>query len=84
MTKQRITRKEIDAYKREVLETSVLVRLEEAADILAVSPRTLRRRVEEGRIPSYNDNQTKKGIRFLASELQEYVREMRQEFDIEG
>jgi excisionase family DNA binding protein len=79
MTKVRITRQEIDAYKREVLETSVLVRLDEAAAILAVSTDTVRRRVEEGRLTPYNDNHTRKGIRFLASELQNYVREMRQE-----
>ena len=77
MTKVRITRQEIDAYKREVLEQSVLVRLDEAAAILAIHPRTLQRRVEEGRIQTYNDNHTKKGMRFLASELRVYVSEMK-------
>lgn len=79
MTKVRITRQEIEAYKREVLQSSVLVKLEEAAVVLAVHPRTVLRRVEEGRLIAYNDNQSHKGIRFLASELQSYVREMRQE-----
>ena len=76
---ERITRKEIDAYKREVLESSVLVRLDEASAILAVSSTTVMRRVDEGRLVPYNDNSTRKGVRFLASELQRYVREMRVE-----
>ena len=79
MTKVRITRAEIDAYKREILETSVLVRVDEAAAILAVSRQTVMRRVEEGRIVPYNDNPTSKGVRFLASELKRYVQEMRAE-----
>lgn len=77
MTKVRITRDEIEAYKREVLETTVLVRMEEAAVMLAVHPRTIRRMVEERRLEPYNDGQRRNGIRFLASELQKYVREMR-------
>ncbi len=78
MTKVRITRGEIEAYKREVLETSVLVRLDEAAAILAVSTSTVQRRVEEGKLTAYTDNSTRKGLRILASELQRYVREMKQ------
>jgi excisionase family DNA binding protein len=77
--KIRLTRHEIAAYKREILESSVLVRLDEAAEILAIDSRTLSRRIEEGRIAQYNDNRTRKGVRILASELQRYVREMRQE-----
>lgn len=78
MIKERITRVEIDAYKREILDQCVLVPLEEAATILAVSPRTLRRRVEEGLIPTYSDTPDRENTRFLASELREYVRRMRQ------
>jgi len=77
--KEKLTRADINAYKREILESSVLVRLEDAAEILAISPRTLARRVEDGRIAPYNDNPTRKGMRFLASELQRYVQSMRQE-----
>ena len=79
MVNVRITRQEIDSYKREVLEASVLVRLDEAAAIMAVSRSTVVRRVEEGRLTPYNDNGNRKGLRFLASELQRYVKEMRQE-----
>ena len=79
MVNVRITRDEIDTYKREVLESSVLVRLDEAAAIMAVSRSTIVRRVEEGRLTPYNDNGNRKGLRFLASELQRYVREMKQD-----
>ena len=77
MVNVRITRDEIDNYKREILESSVLVRLDEAAAILAVHKSTVVRRVEEGRLTPYNDNGNQKGVRFLAAELQRYVREMR-------
>jgi predicted ArsR family transcriptional regulator len=74
---ERITRKEIESYKREVLEQSVLVTLDDAAAILAVSPRTVRRRVEEGLLPTYSDTSDRENTRFLASELRDYVRRMR-------
>lgn len=77
MKYERISRAEIVAYKQQTLERTVLIRLEEAAEILAIHPRTLQRRVEEGRIVAYNDNRTSKGVRFLASELRRYVAEMR-------
>lgn len=78
MVNVRITRDEINAYKREVLESSVLVRLDEAAAIMAVSRSTVINRVNDGRLIPYNDNGNQKGLRFLASELQRYVRSMRQ------
>lgn len=77
MVRETITKREIDAYKREILEQSVLVKLEEAASILAVSKRTVIRRVEEGMITPYNDTTSSKSMRFLASELQSYVRDMK-------
>lgn len=76
MVKERITRQDIEAYKREVLEQSVLVRLDEAAAIMAVSRSTLIRRVEEGALTPYNDTGERGRMRFLASELKRYVREM--------
>ena len=76
-----ITRKEIEEYKQKVLEQTVLVRLEDAACMLAVSPKTMLRRVEEHKIPSYTDNSTCKNIRFLASELKQYVKEMRRKYN---
>ena len=77
MTKVRITMEEIDVYKREILETTVLVSKDAAAVMLAVHPRTIERMVEEKRLTPYNDGQRRNGLRFLASDLQSYVREMR-------
>lgn len=77
MVRERITRQEIDAYKREILDQTVLVTLDDAAAVLAVSTRTLRRRVEEGLIPTYSDTPDRGNTRFLASELRDYVRSMR-------
>lgn len=74
---ERITRREIEGYKREILEQSVLVTLDDAAAILAVSPRTVRRRVEEGLLSTYSDTSDRENTRFLASELRDYVRRMR-------
>lgn len=74
---ERITRRDIDQYKREILDQTVLVRLDEAAAIMAVSRSTIIRRVEEGKLNPYNDNHTRKGMRFLASELREYIRQMK-------
>lgn len=78
MHKERITRVEIETYKREILEQSVLITLDDAAAVLAISPRTLKRRVEEGLICTYSDTRDRENTRFLASELREYVRRMRQ------
>lgn len=74
---ERITRRDIESYKREVLEQSVLVTLDDAAAILAVSTRTVRRRVEEGLLSTYSDTSDRENTRFLASELRDYVRRMR-------
>lgn len=83
---ERITRRDIDAYKREILEQTVLVRLDETAEILAVSVSTVIRRAEEGVLIPYNDGQNKgnnKGLRFLASDLRDYVRQMKAQHAVE-
>ena len=77
---ERITRKDLDQYKQQILDQTVLVRLDEAAAILAVSPDTVRRRVDAGKLTPYNDDSGRsnsKGLRFLASELREYVTSMK-------
>ena len=74
---ERITRAEVDQYKREILEQSVLIDINAAAQILSVSTRTIRRRVEEGMIATYSDTKDRENTRFLASELRNYVKRMR-------
>lgn len=75
--KERITRREIDAYKREILDQCVMVTTEDAAAMLAVAPRTIARYVEQGRLTAYNNNSSSKGVRILAADLLEYVRSIR-------
>jgi excisionase family DNA binding protein len=81
--KERITRREIDIYKQQILDKTVLVGSNEAAAILSIHPRTLKRRVDEGRIKAYNDNGTNRNLRFLASDLRDYVRGMRVDISAE-
>ncbi len=77
MGNEQITMADIEAYKREILEQTVLVGIDEAAAIMAVSSRTIRRRVDEGMLSTYSDTPDRSNIRFLASELRTYVRRMR-------
>lgn len=77
MVELSITRQEIDSYKREFLEKTVLLTLDDAAQVLSVSAKTLRRRVNEGLIATYSDTAERENTRFLASELREYVRRMK-------
>ncbi|HAM41694.1 MAG TPA: hypothetical protein DCP69_10250 [Candidatus Omnitrophica bacterium] len=79
MDRERITRQDIELYKREILDATVMVGLRETARILGCHPRTVQRRADEGDLtPYYMGRGTKKHVRFLASELQQFVREMRQ------
>ena len=84
MTKVAITRVEIDSFKREILESCTLLRLKDAAKVLAVHPTTVLRRIEEGKIAAYGDNRSRQHLRILASDLRDYVREMRLEMKENG
>jgi len=85
--KERITRAEVAAYKREILDKTVLVTPETAAEILSVSPRTVRRYLQEGILPAYHPRRSEtrhqrglpRGTRILASDLREFVRSIRLE-----
>ena len=78
MTEIRLTRTEVEAYKRELLEGSVLVTVETAATVLAVHPRTVYRMIEEERLTPYRRSRSDvKGTRILASELKTFVASMR-------
>jgi hypothetical protein len=80
-----ITVHDVDAYKREILATTVLVKIEVAASILSCSEDTVIRRIKDGRITAYNESariengelKVSQGTRILASELQDYVRSIR-------
>lgn len=70
-----ITNNDVERYKREILESSTLVRPEEATQILACSPRTLHGLVQSGQLSGYRHGQGRtSGMRYLAAELQSYVR----------
>ena len=80
MIKERITRKDIDSFKREVLECSVLVTIDDAARILSCSTRTVRNLVSEGALIAHNRHgcsRPNRGTRILAAELKEYVKSIR-------
>lgn len=77
MRPERITRGEIEMFKREVLEQSVLVTPRDAASILACSPRTVYSLVQEGKLSAHNGSRRSKGLRILAASLKEYVRNIK-------
>lgn len=72
-----ITRNDVETYKREILDQVVMVRLPEAAKALACSKSTMTRMVRSGKLRGHSTSGgISKGIRVLASELREYVKEM--------
>ena len=74
----KINQTDVNNYKKETLQGSVLVSVDVAANILAVHPSTVYRYIQEGRISSYNGSTSRsKGVRILANELKEYVRSIR-------
>ena len=75
--KERITRQDIRAFKDSFLKKNMLFKVEDAAEVLAISPRTLHRRIDAGDIIAYNDNKTGKGVRVLAADLEEYRKNMK-------
>lgn len=77
MMRERITRADILAYKREILEETVLVTAREATVILSCSSRTVHRLVEQGHIAGYNRSARSKGLCLLASGLRDYVRSIK-------
>lgn len=77
MTTERITRQDVLAYKREILEQTVLVAPAEAATMLSCSERTVHRMVRDGEVHAYGRNKGSRGLRLLASELREYVRSIK-------
>lgn len=73
MTTHRISATDVDRYKQQLLDQTVLVAPAEAARILAVSERTLHTLVREGELHGYARQKGSRGLRLLASELKSYV-----------
>lgn len=80
-TYERLTRDEIAARKREIIDSILLVDVHAAAEALSVSQETVYRMVREGEIHAYTRNLNARGMRFLARELQDYVRSIKVERD---
>lgn len=74
MVEIRITPRDIEIYKREMLEQSVAVTTRSAAEILAVTPRTVCNYVRQGKLPGYAVSSGSKGLRILAADLRDFVR----------
>ena len=74
---ERITRNDVEVYKREILSTTLLVAPREAAKILSCSERTVRDLVRCGHIHGYNRTRGTAGLRILARELQDYVQSIK-------
>lgn len=79
--KRRITAEDIEAYKRDILDQSVLVKAADAARVLSCSTRKLYNLARDGQIAAYNEQAGMKGMRFLASELRDYVRSLKIDLD---
>lgn len=77
MPREKITRLEVESYKREVLEQSVLVSPQEASRILSCSDRKVYDLVKSGKLAGYGENRGAKGLRILAAELREYVQSIK-------
>lgn len=78
--RERITRRDVLDYKREILDQTVLVAAPEAATILSCSERKVYMLAREGKLNAYGSPGIK-GLRFLASELRDYVRGLKIEAD---
>lgn len=79
--RERITRLEVEVYKREVLEHSVLVSPQEVSRILSCSDRKVYELVKSGKLTGYGENRGTKGLRILAAELREYVQGLKIDAD---
>lgn len=75
--KERITYSEVEAYKREIMEKSVLVTPATAARILDRTERTVHNLIRDGKLHGYTENKRAKGLRLLASELRDYVESLK-------
>jgi len=69
--------KDVEAYKREILDESVLVTPNVAAEILSCSERTVYNLVRDGHLHGYSRSRGSRGLRIMARELRDYVNSIR-------
>lgn len=80
MIRERITRQDIDIYKREILEQTVVITIRDAAEMLSCSTSTVRGLIRDGVISQHNRHghgRPCNGTRILAAELRDYVRSIK-------
>lgn len=77
MPTERIARLEIDGYKREILERSVLLTPQDVCRVLSCSERKVYDLVRSGCLTGYSANKRTKGLRILAIELRDYVESLK-------
>ncbi len=70
--KERITMTDVQNYKMDILNESVLVSPNVAAEILSCSERTVHTLVRDGDLHGYARNKGTRGLRILARELRDY------------
>ncbi len=70
---ERITIRDVANYKREILDSSVLVAPNVAAEILSCSERTVHTLIKDGDLHGYARKKGSRGLRILARELRDYV-----------
>lgn len=76
MTDHRVTKGDVERIKNEMLEQSLLVRVEVAAKIMDCSPRKVMRLVEDGRLCCYNESR-QRGLRIKMIDLKHYIASLR-------
>lgn len=75
--REKLSHSDVEAYKREVLEQSVLVAPAEVAKILSCGERKVYELVKSGELHGYQRNRGGRGLRVLASELRDYVQSIK-------
>ena len=79
--KERITKTDIQNYKKEFLDGSVLISPDVAAEVLSVSERTVHTLVKDGELHGYARRRGARGLRILASELRDYINSIKIDHD---
>lgn len=72
-----VTKYDVEQYKRDFLDSTVLVSSRVATQVLSRSARSLNQLVEDGKITAYAEGKASCGRRYLASELRSYVESLR-------